>query len=450
MATEQEITTLAHQLEELLAGNSVDKAVELMASIHPADQADIYARLEDDRREAFLALLSAEGMADFLSHLEEEPRLEIIAAMPRVVLSRVLDRMDNDEAADVLQTLPPSDTARVLANMATAGEVTPLLGHAEESAGGLMTRGFVALHKDMTAQQAVTYLRLRKPFAEEAYYLYVLDALNHLEGVVNLRELIVAAPEATIEEIMARDVVSVVTGTDQEECARVLQRYRLRALPVVDEDGVLNGIITADDLIDVITEEATEDMYRMAGLLGAEGVFTPVLESARRRIAWLSINMVTAFFAAAMVAIFEDTIDKVTALAVFMPIVAGQGGNAGIQTITIVVRGLALGEIELQDARRVLAKEVAIGVIKGITFGLAVGIVAWVWKDSWALGLVVGLALLLNMLVAGLAGTLIPLTLRMMRLDPAVASGVFVTGFTDVIGFLLLLGLATLLISQLT
>ena len=440
----------ADRLEELLTGDDVEAATELLAGMHPADQADMYDRLEDAERETMLALLSNEARAQLLEHLDEETLEEIAERLPRVELPRVLDLTKNDIAADVLRMLPPAEAARALAQMRTASDVTPLLIHPDESAGGLMTRGFVALHKDMTAGEAMTLLRARKPLAEEAYYLYVLDAHNRLEGIVNLRQLIVADRDVRIEDVMTRDVISVRPDTDQEEAANLLQHYRLRAIPVVDESGVLSGIITADDIIDVIAEEATEDMYRMAGLPGDESIFAPVPVSARRRLPWLIVNLGTAFLAGGMVLIFEGTIAQAAGLAVFMPIIAGQGGNAGIQTITIVVRSLALGEIEPSDARSILNKEIALGVIRGVLFGLIVGVAAFLWKGEWAWGFVVGTAMLLNMLVAGLLGTAIPLGMKALRLDPAVASGVFLTTFTDMLGFLFLLGLGTLLIDQLT
>jgi len=450
MTADQDTATLVKSLEELLGSDDIAAARDLLESIHPADQADLYQRLPPEGREGLLALLSAEGIAQLIAHLEEDVREQLVDRMPRAALAAVLDHAANDVAADVLRLLPPSETARVLSNMATAADITPLLGHADESAGGLMTRGYVALHRDMTVAEAMTFLRLSKPLAEEAYYLYVLDSANRLEGIVNLRQLIVSDPQAVIADVMARDIVTVSPDADQEEAARLLQHYRLRALPVTDEQGILSGIITADDVIDVITEEATEDMYRLAGLPVDESIFAPVAVSARKRIPWLVINLLTAFLAAGMVAVFEGTIQKAAALAVFMPIIAGQGGNAGIQTITIVVRGIALGEIEPRDARRVLSKEIALGVIRGILFGLAVGLIAWAWKGAWGWGLVVGVAMLLNMLVAGLFGVLVPLGMRKARLDPAIASGVFLTTFTDIMGFLFLLGLATLLIGQLT
>ena len=450
MATEQDTAALKERIEEALRGTDVEKASEAIASVHPADRADLYERLEPELREAFLSLLSAEDAGELLGYLEEEAREAVAARMPRATLARVLDKTSHDVAVDVLRTLPPSDTARVLSAMSTAQEVTPLLEHADESAGGLMTRGYVALHPEMTVQQAITFMRLRKPLADEAYYLYVLDAENHLRGVVNLRELMISEPDTSVVEVMTKDTITVEPGTDQEEVARLIQHYRLRALPVVDENRVLKGIVTADDAMTVASEEATEDMYRMVGLLTDDSVYAPVMVSARRRLPWLAINLGAAFLAAAMVAVFEDTIAKAAALAVFMPVVAGQGGNSGIQSITIVVRALALGEIQPEDARRVLTKEVTIGLMKGLAFGVVIGAAAWAWQGAPAWGLVVGLALLLNMIVGGFLGATIPLGLRALKLDPAIASGIFLTAFTDVLGFLFLLGLGALLIDQLT
>ena len=450
MTSEQDAAELAERVEEALRGDDVERAAEVIAAVHPADRADLYERLDPELREAFFSVLSTEEMAELMEYLDEEVRGVVTARMPRVTLARVLDRTSNDVAVDVLRTLPPADTARVLSSMATAQEISPLLEHADESAGGLMTRGYVALHPEMTVHDAITFLRLRKPLADEAYYLYVLDTSNRLQGVVNLRELLISEADTPIVSVMTKDAITVAPDTDQEEVARLVQHYRLRALPVVDEDRVLRGIITADDAMEVASEEATEDMYRMVGLLSDDSVYAPVLVSARRRIPWLAINLLAAFAAAAMVAAFEDTIAKAAALAVFMPVVAGQGGNSGIQSITIVVRGLALGEIQPEDARWVLAKEGAIGLVKGIVFGLLIGVIAWAWQGEPAWGLVVGVALLLNMLMAGFLGAVIPLTLRALRLDPAIASGIFLTAFTDALGFLFLLGLGTLLISQLT
>ena len=449
MASEQDTAELTDRIEGILRGPDIEKAAEAVASIHPADRADLYERLDPELREAFLSVLSSEAMGELLEYLEEEVRERVVERMPRVSLARVLDKTSQDTAVDVLRTLAPAEMARVLSAMTTASEITPLLEHADESAGGLMTRGYVALHPEMTTQQAITFLRLRKPVVEEAYYLYVLDAANRLLGVVNLRELLISDLDTPIVDVMTKDSITVEADTDQEEVARLIQHYRLRALPVVNEQGVLSGIVTADDAMEVASEEATEDMYRMVGLLSDDSVYAPVMVSARRRIPWLGINVVAVFLAAAIVAAFEDTIAKAAALAIFMPVVAGLGGNSGIQSITIVVRGMALGEIKTEDAMRVLMKEAVIGLVKGVIFGLTIGLVAWAWQAEPWWGLVVGLALMLNMLVAGLLGAVIPLGLRALRLDPAVASGIFLTAFTDVMGFLFLLGLGALLIDKL-
>ncbi len=450
MTTEQDTTADLACLQELLQGDDVQPAIDLLEGMHPADQADVFEALDEDDQPKMLALLSGEGIAHLLGHLEDEQRSSVVEEMPRATLARVLDATDYDVAVDILRAIPPAEAVMTLSQMSTAAEVTPLLGHEDESAGGLMTPGYVTLHRDMTTAEAIAYLRASKPLAEEAYYLYVLDATNRLEGVVSLRELVVADAEARIEDVMQAETIAVTTETDQEEVANLMQRYRLRSLPVVDEGGVLSGVITGDDIMAVIQEEATEDMYYMAGLPGDDSLHASLLLSARRRIPWLLLNLAAMALAGGIVALFEGTIADAAALAVFMPVIAGQGGNAGIQTVTIVVRGIALGEMEKGDAWRVLRKEIVLGVIRGVLFGVLVGAVAFAWQGEWAWGAVVGGAMLLNMIVAGLLGTFIPITLRAVKLDPAIASGVLLTSFTDVLGFLFLLGFGALAISQLT
>ena len=449
MTTEQDTTELAERVEEALRGDDVERAAEVIASLHPADRADLYERLDPELREAFFSVLSTEQMAELMEYLDEEVRGVVTARMTRVTLARVLDRTSNDVAVDVLRTLPPSDMSRVLSAMSTAQEISPLLEHADESAGGLMTRGYVALHPEMTVQQAITFLRLRKPLADEAYYLYVLDASNRLQGVVNLRELILSEADTRIEDVMTKDPIAVDPNTDQEDCLRLFERYRLRALPVVDEQQVLRGIITFDDIMNVSRWEADEDIYEIVGLPAEESIFSPLSVSLRRRMPWLFLNLLAAAYGAAVVGVFEDTIAKAAALAVFMPIVAGQSGSSGIQTITLMVRGLASGDLERRHLRHALLKEVTTGLVKGLLFAVVVGGAALAWQGEWAWGPVVGLAMIGNMTFAGALGVIIPMTLRRMHLDPAVASGIVVTSFTDVMGFLLLLGMGTLLISEL-
>ncbi len=450
MTTEQDTMADLARLQELLQGDDVQSAIDLLEGLHPADQADVFEALDQADQPKMLALLSGEGIAHLLSHLEDEQRRSVVDEMPRATLARVLDASEHDVAVDILRTLPPAEAVMTLSQMSTAADVTPLLAHADESAGGLMTRGYIALHRDMTAGEAIDFLRATKPAAEEAYYLYVLDAANHLQGVVNLRQLIVSDPETRLEDVMEPEPIAVAAETDQEEAANLMQHYRLRSLPVVDEEGVLSGVITSDDIIDVIQEEATEDMYYIAGLPGDDSLHASLQVSARRRIPWLMVSLATSFMAGAVVALFEGTIEQAAALVVFMPIIAAQSGSAGIQTVTIVVRGIALHELEAAEAWRALRKEIALGVIRGVLFGVLVGGAAYLWQGEWAWGAVVGGAMLLNMVVAGLLGMVIPMTLRAMKLDPAVASGILLVSFTDILGFLMLLGFGALAISQLT
>jgi magnesium transporter len=276
------------------------------------------------------------------------------------------------------------------------------------------------------------------------FYLYVIDLRRHLVGVVSLRRLLLVPPATPLKRIMTTDLISVRVDMDQEEVARQVASYNLLAIPVVDEENKLVGIITVDDVIDVIKDEATEDVYRLAGVAGDDRVFSRPIESLRKRVPWLQVNLVTAFIAAFVVGLFEDTIAKVTVLAMFMPVVAGMGGNAATQTLTVIVRGIALGELTWANTRKALFKEAAVGLGNGIATGVVAALVVLIWKGDPTLGLIIGAAMVINMFVAAIAGTLIPLSLRALKVDPALASSVFITTLTDVFGFLTFLGLGTL------
>jgi magnesium transporter len=275
------------------------------------------------------------------------------------------------------------------------------------------------------------------------FYLYVVDERRHLVGVVSLRRLLLVSPETPLKRIMTADLISARADMDQEEVARQVASYNLLAIPVVDEENKLVGVITVDDVIDVIKDEATEDIYRLAGVSGDEKVFTPAGESLRKRLPWLGVNLATAFLAAAVVGLFTNTIDLFPILAVFMPIVAGMGGNAATQTLTVIVRGIALGELSWANSRKALLKEAAVGIGNGLVLGLVAAGVAWATRGDPVLGLVLGAAMVINMFVAATAGVLVPLGLRAAKIDPALASSVFITTLTDVFGFFSFLGLAT-------
>jgi magnesium transporter len=304
------------------------------------------------------------------------------------------------------------------------------------------------LNEDLTVGESITALQGSRD-VEMVFYLYVVDARRHLVGVTSLRRLLLVSPETPLKRIMTPEVTSVRVDTDQEEVARQVASYNLLAVPVVDEENKLVGVVTVDDVIDVIKDEATEDLLRLAGVSGDERISTPAGEAIRKRLPWLAINLVTAFIAASVVALFEGTIQQVTALAIFMPIVAGMGGNAATQTLTVVVRGLALGEVSWGSARKALAKEALIGLGNGLALGAVAAAIAWGMKANPVLGLVLGMAMVCNMFVAATAGTLVPLGMKAMKVDPALGSSVFITTFTDVVGFASFLGLATVFLRYL-
>jgi magnesium transporter len=323
-----------------------------------------------------------------------------------------------------------------------SGVVENLLEYEEQTAGRIMNPHVFALDEDMTVGEAITELQSNRD-VEMVFYLYVVDVRRHLVGVVSLRRLLLVSPETPLKRIMTADLNSARVDMDQEEVARQVAAYNLLAIPVVDEENKLVGIITVDDVIDVIKDEATEDIYRLAGVAGDERPFTPASESIRKRLPWLGINLATAFMATSVVALFEGTIDRITALALFMPVVAGMGGNAATQTLTVVVRGIALGELSWANSRKALLKEMTVGIGNGVALGVVAALVAWAWRGSPVLGAVLGAAMIINMFVAAAAGTLVPLGLRAADIDPALASSIFITTMTDIVGFFAFLGLAT-------
>lgn len=447
------IDSALERVRAALEAGQVEDALKVLADLHPADRAETFSDLPKEEQDELLPRLDPEDAAELLEELEDEEALEAASHLSTEDLADVLDEMEPDAAADLLGDLPKEQAESALAQMEpdAAEDVRPLLAHADDTAGGLMTSDFFALRRQMTAQQTIEFLRQQEPDGAMPYYLYVVDRSDKLIGVVGLRDLIAAKPEALIDNFMRRDVRSVPVGTDQEEVARLMTKYSLLALPVVDADGKLAGVIRSSDIAYVIEEEATEDLYRLSNVSDGDITpFSPITQSISRRLPWLYVNLFTAFLAAWVVSQFEATIARLAVLAVFQSIVAGQGGNAGTQTLAIMVRGIALGEIELRDAGPILLKEAGIGILHGAAVGVAVAIGAWAWKGIPMLGVVIGLAMVGNMLAAGLAGTLVPLTLKAFKLDPALASAVLVTTVTDCVGFGLFLSLATLMLPYLT
>jgi magnesium transporter len=445
---EEVIQELVEELERLLQSGQRPEALERFGGLHPVDQGEVLDGLPRELRRSFLDDLEASAVADILEYLEPEESAELIGDREPAELAEVLDLTDADVAVDLLQQIPEEKQQETLEAMTDPAEVTELLQYQDDTAGGLMTSDYPVVTETTNTPNALDQLRLLGPDAENINSVLVVDDQRRLVGSLSVTRLALARPSALVGDIMDRDINSVSSETDQEECARVLQRYNLNLLPVLDSEGRLTGVILSEDLVDVVAEEATEDMFRIASV-GGERISGPLTNSLRSRLPWLYINLATAFLAAAMVSVFEETITRVIALAVFLPVVASQGGIGGTQTVTLVVRSMALGEVPRRLGLRLLARELALGLIHGVALGIVVGFVAYLWKGNFTLGVVLGLAMLGNMLVAGMFGAGVPLLLRHFRMDPAVSSAVFVTTFTDVIGFVLFLGLAAIFVDHL-
>ena len=453
MAAQRRIDLVLDSVKRLLRIGATANLLNLLQKQHPADLAQVFSELPDKDREAAFSLLADRNgrlAMEAISELGPEAGAALLATRPAEEIARLAQEIPSDDAAALIDYLPEDLSAAVLDLMRPkeSGVVENLLEYPERTAGRIMNPHVFALNEDMTVGEAITELQNNRD-VEMVFYLYVVDDRHHLVGVTSLRRLLLVAPATPLKRIMTTDLISARVDTDQEEVARQVASYNLLAIPVVDEEAKLVGVITVDDVIDVIKDEATEDIYRLAGVAGDERVFTPAGESLRKRLPWLGINLVTAFLAASVVGLFEGTIQQVTALAVFMPIVAGMGGNAATQTLTVIVRGIALGELSWSNSRKALLKESLVGIGNGLVLGLVAALIAWVTRGNPVLGLLLCAAMIINMFVAATAGTLVPLGLRAANVDPALASSVFITTMTDMFGFAAFLGLATVFLKYL-
>ena len=427
--------------------------LNLLQKQHPADLAEVLGDLpHNERRSAFSTLLGHNGRLamEALSELAPEVGATLLVDRPADELARLFQELPSDDTAALVDQLPEELSTAVLDLMRRkeSGEVQHLLEYDDQTAGRIMNPEVFALAEDLTAGQAIQALQGSRD-VEMVFYLYVVDERRHLVGVVSLRRLLMVSPETPLKRIMTTELISARVDTDQEDVAREVADYNLVAIPVVDEENKLVGIVTVDDVIDVIKDEATEDIFRLAGVSADEHVFTRPWEAWRKRLPWLGINLVTATLAALVVREFQATIDQVVALAAFMTIVASMGGNAATQTLTVIVRGIALGDLTWSNSRRALGKEALVGLANGVVLGAAGAGIAWWIVGNPYFGGILALAMVVNLLVGPIAATLIPIALRALKVDPALASAVFITTLTDVIGFFAFLGLATFFIQYL-
>lgn len=453
MAPLRRIDVVLDSVKRLQRIGASANLINLLQKQHPADLAELFSELRDkDCREALDLLLDHNSRLAMEALVEygPEPGAALLADHPPERLASWFQELPSDDAAALIDELPQAVSDAVLVQMRPreSGEVENLLEYAEETAGRIMNPTVFALSEELTAGGAIQALQGSRE-VEMVFYLYVVDERRHLVGVVSLRRLLLVVPETPLGRIMTTDLISARVDTDQEEVAQSVANYNLLAVPVVDGENKLVGIITVDDVIDIIKDEATEDIYRLAGVSGDEHVFSTARESMRKRLPWLGVNLVTATMAAFVVRAFQNTIDQVVMLAVLMTMVASMGGNAATQTLTIIVRGIALGELTWGNSRRALFKEALVGFGHGLVLGSVGAGVAWLMSGNIFLGLILALAMVINLLVAAIAATLIPIALRAMKIDPALASAVFITTLTDVFGFFAFLGLATIFLPYL-
>ncbi len=440
---------LLESIKRLLRRGAAIHLGKIVNKTHAADLSVVFRSLSlAQQRELFSLITDVEQKGILFSELDEDTFQDLIEDMKLEDTVRVLESMPADDVADIIGRLPEEKSQIILDKMKTAEseEVEDLLRYEDDTAGGIMVPDFIALREDVTARQAIESLQTEHSDVEMAFYLYVVDEYGKLVGVSSLRQLVVVPPETPLKEFMTTDVFSVQTDMDQEEVAKLVARYDILAVPVVDGSNRLVGIVTVDDVIDILRKEATEDILKMAGA-GEEFVETKsILKSTRIRLPWLFASCMGGIFAFFIIGKFEDSLSKFTYLAAFIPVIMGMGGNIGTQSSTIVVRGLATGRIHVKDIWSVVLKELSIGVILGLVYGLLIGSVAQFHYSMEALALSVALAVICSMSIAALVGSLVPMGFARINIDPAVATGPLVTTSIDIISVFFYFLIATTLL----
>jgi magnesium transporter len=429
-------------MRRLAEAGDVTRFLRYAKSVHPSDLSDVLAQLDADLQLRLVQALPPALVSEALAEMEHEEHPEaLLAALRPEQAAGIVDQLEDDDAVDLIADLPPAAAKRLLAAVADRVDLERLLAYREDTAGGLMTTALVSVPADATLAVALESVRHQAESVEDFYQVYCIEDDGRLGGVLSFQRLVVTPPDRLVRDAMEPPLAVANPDLDQEEVARLMGRYNVAAVPVVDGLGRVLGRVTFDDVIDVVEAESTEDLLRFGGVPADEELGAGWSDAVRSRLPWLYVNLLTAFGAAAVVYLFQDTISRVVALAIWMPIIAGMGGNAGTQALAVTVRRIALGLVPPGRAFTLVTKEMTVGAINGLAVGLVVAIVAALLGPGWGLGLVVLLAMWGNLIVAATAGSLVPLVLEKLGVDPAVASSILVTTFTDTIGFLLLLGL---------
>ena len=421
-------------------------AKRMVNALHPAEIALLLESLPPPQRELAWELVEPALDGDVLVELSEDVRSELLREMDTHEIVAAAEGLDLDDLADLLADLPEAVTRQVLRSMDHQDRIrlTTVLGYPEDSAGGLMNTDTVSVRPDVTLGVVLRYLRMRGELPERTDCLYVVDRHDHFLGVLPITRLLTEDEDELVSDTMDTETAGITPDTAAAEVARLFEGRDLVSAPVVSTDRRLLGRVTIDDVIDVVREQAEHPMLTAAGLEDEEDVFAGVRKSARRRALWLGINLLTAFTAAWVVGLFEATIEKIVALAVLMPVVASMGGIAGTQTVTLIIRGIALGQVQESNARWLFFKELGVAGLNGLVWALVVALATWAWLGTWMIAAVIFAAIFINLTAAAVAGVLIPLGLKRLRIDPALAGGVILTTVTDVVGFAALLGLGSI------
>lgn len=435
------------RLNEALESGALDQARRMLnRGLAPVDVAHLLESTPPREREVLWELIDPELQGDVLQYLNDDIQTVFLNRMDTQQLVSATERLDVDDLADLLQRLPNTVTLEVLASMEAQERqrLETVLAYPEDTAGGLMNTDAVTIRPDITLDVVLRYLRRHERLPDTTDTLLVVTRGDKLIGSLPINRLLVSDPSMLVREVMDTDMVSIAAMTGESDVAKLFEKFDLVSAPVVGTDGHLLGRITIDDVVDVIRENAEHQVMSMAGLDEDEDTFAPAWRTSRRRAVWLGVNLITAFMAASVIGLFEATIQRVTALAVLMPIVASMGGIAGSQTLTVLIRGIALGHVSGSNVRWLLNRELIVSALNGLLWALVIAAIAVVWFDDLTLGAIIAAAIVINLLVAALCGTLLPVVLKKLNIDPALSGNVILTTVTDVIGFTAFLGLATL------
>ncbi len=434
------------ELTEVVQNRDSQKAIAMVKDMHPADIAEYFEEIDLDDSSFLFMLLDAETKADVLVELEDDEREKLLETIPSDVIGeQLIDKMESDDAADILGDLDDDIQEEILSHvkdLEQAGDIVDLLHYDEDSAGGLMAKELVAINENLTVKQALGEMRDQAELIDEIYYLYVVDDNNKFKGTVSLKSLLFGSTNQKIINLLEEDMVAVKTDDKAEDVAKIMEKYDLVAVPVVDSIGRLVGRITIDDVVDVIRESAEEDYQLMSGITDDVNFSDSVFKQTKSRIPWLLIGMLGGIFASFIIGLFDEEMAKYTSLALFLPLIAAMGGNAGVQSSAIVVQGLASGDLDIHSTWKKLFKEFRIGFCNGLICGTLIFAYNFFFSDNFALTISVSVALLAVIIFATVLGTFIPLLLNKMKIDPAIATGPFITTFNDIMGLIIYLLIA--------